>query len=421
MFTKAFQAIGEKKQNVKNRFFSFYRQSTGKMMLLALLITLFSTSCKKGDHDFDSNKYLVSVTRIGDFTREQLNDRFNGKTPLAYLAAFDKHTISVFKIVYKTKFINDSTVLASGCVIIPRDTPDPSMISMEHGDILTADSLAPSYYMSSTSTAATAYHEGSAEASDGYITVLPDYLGYGASNDLFHPPFHRASLATSCADMIRAAKEFLQDIHQPWSGKLYLQGYSEGGLANLSLQKYIQDNNLAFNVIAASSGGAPSEITKIAQYIFNYPSDPGSVKNYLAVILFYNSFYPQLHRPISDYLIEPYATDVENNGLNATINTSLNNILNPVFVNGINTATDQGFLSALADNDVFDWKPVAPLVLYHGTADITIPFFNSQDAYDAMVARGATNVELVPLTGLDHDGAIEPYVLGSVQFFEAHP
>ena len=64
---------------------------------------------------------------------------------------------------------------------------------------------------------------------------------------------------------------------------------------------------------------------------------------------------------------------------------------------------------------------MAPLRLYHGTADITIPYFNSEDAYNAMSARGAANVELVPLTGLDHDAAIQPYVSGSVEFFKAHP
>ncbi len=421
MFTIKLQPTGEK-HNVKNYFYSLYRQSTGKLLLLALLAALVTGGCKKGNHDGEpSHQYLVSVTKIGDFTKEQLNARFNDKSGLGYLAALDKYTISVFKIVYKTKFINDSTVLASGCMIIPQNAPAPSMISLEHGDILAAENLAPSYYMPGPSSATTAYNEGSAEASNGFIVVLPDYLGYGASKNLFHPPFHSASLATASADMIRAAKEFLHDIHQPWNHKLYLQGYSEGGLANLSLQKYIEENHLPFNVKAASTGGAPSHITKIAQYIFNYPSDPGSVKNYLAVILFYNSFYPQLHRPVSDYLIEPYATDVQNNGLNATINASLNTILNPSFVNGINTGTDQGFLSALADNDVYDWKPVAPLRLYHGTADITIPYFNSEDAFNAMTARGAANVELVSLTGLDHDAAIQPYVLGSVQFFKAHP
>jgi pimeloyl-ACP methyl ester carboxylesterase len=180
--------------------------------------------------------------------------------------------------------------------------------------------------------------------------------------------------------------------------------------------------HLTFKVKAASAGGAPAHVTKIAQYIFNYPSDPGSVKNYLAVILFYNSYYPQLRRPVSAYLQEPYATDVQNNGLaNATINASLNTILNPAFVTGINTGTDKAFLSALADNDVYDWKPKVPLRLYHGTHDFIVPYFNSEDAYKAMLARGATNVELVTLTGLGHDEAIEPYVLGSVQFFKAHP
>jgi pimeloyl-ACP methyl ester carboxylesterase len=419
MFTIKLQPTGEE-QNAKNNFYGLY--STGKLLLFTILVTLFTVGCKKGDHDCERcNQYLVSVTKIGDFTKEQLNDRFNDKSGLSYLAALDKYTISVYKIEYKTKFINDSLVLASGCMIIPQNTPAASMISLEHGDILNIENFAPSNYMPGPSSVATAYNEGSAEASDGFIVVLPDYLGYGASKNLFHPPFHSASLATASADMIRAAKEFLHDIHQPWNNKLYLQGYSEGGLANLSLQKYIEENHLPFNIKAASTGGAPSHITKIAQYIFNYPSDPGSVKNYLAVILFYNSFYPQLHRPVSDYLIEPYATDVQNNGLNATINTSLNAILNPVFVNGINTATDTGFLGALADNDVYDWKPVAPLRLYHGTADITIPYFNSEDAYNAMTARGAANVELVPLTGLDHDASIQPYVSGSVEFFKAHP
>jgi alpha-beta hydrolase superfamily lysophospholipase len=202
---------------------------------------------------------------------------------------------------------------------------------------------------------------------------------------------------------------------------LYLQGYSEGGLANLALQKYMEEKHWPFNIKAASTGAAPAHITKISQYVFNYPTDPSSAKNYLAVILFYNSFYPQLHRPVSEYLIEPYAANVRDSGLNATINTSLNNILKPEFVKGINAGTDKSFLGALADNDVYDWKPVAPLRLYHGTADITIPFFNSEDAYNAMTARGATNVELLPLPGLEHTAGIKPYILGSVQFFKDHP
>lgn len=422
MLTKKLSTPAEKQMG-KINFSSRNVKPGGQLMIISLLITLFLSGCIKNLPDYDiRNQYLVSSTKIGDFTKEQLDARYSDKSGLGSLAALDKYTISVYKIVYRTKYINDSTILASGVVIIPKNAPALAMISIQHGDLLTAENLAPSYYVPGPTSATTAYNEGSAIASNGFITVVPDYIGYGTSKNLIHPPFHRSSLAIASADMIRAAEEFLGDMHQSWNNRLYLMGYSEGGLATLSLLKYIQDASLPFNVRAASAGGGPAHVTKIAQYIFNYPSDPGSVKNYLAVILFYNSYYPQLRRPLNAYLQEPYATDVQNNGLaNATINASLNTILNPAFVTAINSGTDQAFLSALADNDVYDWKPKVPLRLYHGTNDVIIPYFNSEDAYKSMLARGATNVELVTLPGLGHDETIEPYVFGSVQFFRAHP
>lgn len=398
------------------------RKATHWFAAFALIITLFLTGCKKDIDDFHPfDKYLVFSGKIGDFKKEQLDKRFNVKSGRGYLAAFDQYDISVYKIVYKTKYVNDSLVLASGCVIIPKNAPAASLLSMEHGDILSNDALAPSNYSNVNTVANTAYYEGSAAASSGYITILPDYLGYGASKNLIHPPSHRSSLATSCVDMIRASKELLRDLHQPMTNKLYLAGYSEGGFANLSLQKYIEEQHIPFNVRAASSGGAPSEISKIAQYVFNYPSDPGSVKNYLAVILFYNAYYPQLRRPLNAYLQEPYATEIQTQGLeNVDINVSLNTILNSRFVAGINTGADVAFISALEDNDVYDWKPKAPLQLYHGTNDEVVPFFNSQDAYQAMTARRG-NVQFIPLPGLNHDEAIAPFIEGTFAFFKAHP
>jgi alpha-beta hydrolase superfamily lysophospholipase len=399
------------------------RRSRRNLTAIALLFTLLIAGCRKEpQEDTKQQVCLFSSAKIGDFTKEQLDARYSDKSGVGFLAALDKYDISVYKIVYKTKNVDGSDILASGCIIVPKDAPTPAMISIAHGDILNFDIFAPSYYNPGPIDVAAAYNEGSAAASNGYVTVLPDYIGYGTSNNLIHPPSHRSSLATSCADMIRAAEEFLSEKHEQWNHKLYLAGYSEGGFANLSLQKYIQDNHLPFNVKAASTGAAPCHISKIAQYIFNYPSDPGSVKNYLAVILFYNSFYPALHRPIEAYLVEPYASDIKTNGLiNSSINVSLSSVLKPEFVNGINTGTDQAFINALQDNDVYDWKPVDPLRLSHSKDDEIIPYFNSEDAYNAMTARGAKNVNLQTLSGLTHDQAIEPYVLGSLEFFNSHP
>jgi dipeptidyl aminopeptidase/acylaminoacyl peptidase len=88
-------------------------------------------------------------------------------------------------------------------------------------------------------------------------------------------------------------------------------------------------------------------------------------------------------------------------------------------VKGIADGTDTGFLNAVKDNDVFDWKPKTPTRLYHGTADQLVFYFNSQNAVNAMKARGATNVELIPIPGKDHGTAIQDFLLGTYQFFSS--
>ena len=75
---------------------------------------------------------------------------------------------------------------------------------------------------------------------------------------------------------------------------------------------------------------------------------------------------------------------------------------------------------ALADNDIYDWKPTAPLALFHGTADDYVPFFNSQDAYDAMQARGATQVTLRPIQGGNHFTSATTYTLGAYAFISQY-
>jgi dipeptidyl aminopeptidase/acylaminoacyl peptidase len=56
------------------------------------------------------------------------------------------------------------------------------------------------------------------------------------------------------------------------------------------------------------------------------------------------------------------------------------------------------------------------MALFHGTADDYVPFFNSQRAYDAMRARGATQVELRPIAGKNHFTAAVDYTLGAFGF-----
>jgi hypothetical protein len=62
---------------------------------------------------------------------------------------------------------------------------------------------------------------------------------------------------------------------------------------------------------------------------------------------------------------------------------------------------------ALHDNDVYDWKPRAPMRLYYATADREVPPQNTLTAAARMQQLGA-NVQAVSLGPLSHTGAVVP-------------
>ena len=78
--------------------------------------------------------------------------------------------------------------------------------------------------------------------------------------------------------------------------------------------------------------------------------------------------------------------------------------------------TETEMRRALQDNDRYDWKPLAPVLLHHGTHDDIVPFFCAQMAYEAMRDRGG-RVKLYPYLGKDHYLPVNTYVTTSLADF----
>jgi hypothetical protein len=87
----------------------------------------------------------------------------------------------------------------------------------------------------------------------GYITALPDYIGYGDSGNHFHPYLHAKTLAAAVVNMLKASKTYCATNNIALSGKLFLAGYSEGGYATMAATKEIQENHAAEFTITASA------------------------------------------------------------------------------------------------------------------------------------------------------------------------
>ncbi len=387
-------------------------------VLIGLLV-LTPVGCKRSSSDdpvvTPQPTVLVKNELLATYTADQLKARYSGS--LAALSLFVRYGVKVYKLTYTTTNTDGKTTTASGVLLVPDATTKVPLVSYQHGTIL-SDTDAPSNYQSSSEV----YLYTTVFSSLGYIIAAPDYIGYGASANLPHTYQQRNGLATASLDMLRASREFIKQQTLNWDNRVMLTGYSEGGYATLALQKKMEEEApTEFNLVGSSCGAGAYDTPAFLRYLAANNTDGQATNNrvYLFVLQTYARIYTPT-RPYSYYVKEPYATQLTTkSATDLTISGSFNTILTDSFKQAILNKSDAAFEAALADNDIHDWKPKTPTQLYHGDADNTVFFFNSQNTYDAMKKRGATTVTLIPIPGATHATGIQNYILGTSSFFQS--
>jgi pimeloyl-ACP methyl ester carboxylesterase len=382
----------------------------GRLLTIFLLTGLiFLNACNNKTEEI-APQFLIESKTIADVSRADIASRLPGIPLVATLTSFDVRAV---RIVYRTKNPEGQDVQASGVLIFPTNPNRPlALLSHQHGTI-TNDNQAPSNYTDRSE----AWSIGTILASAGYVVSAPDYLGYGVSRNIPHPYEHAKNTAQVSLDMLRATKEYCRMNNIQLNGKLFLTGYSQGGGATMALHKKIEEEAAnEFRVTASAPGAGAYNKTGFADFLVNTSQPQPSINLYLWVIDTYNRIY-KINRPWTAILTQPSASAVQANGIFTSVNPNPQQLFTTEFATGIRNRTDAAFINALRDNDIYDWRPQAPVRLYHGTADTTVPIFHSRDALNAMRQRGATDVQLVEIQGGDHITAIQQYVLGMYFFF----
>jgi pimeloyl-ACP methyl ester carboxylesterase len=263
-------------------------------------------------------------------------------------------------------------------------------------------------------------------ASAGYIAVMPDFIGYGESSDIFHPYYDEQYSAAAVIDMIKQTKVHLEKEKIAFNEQLFLAGYSEGGYVTLAAAKEIETNKAhGLNLTAVSAGAGGYDLTEMLKSVttkshYTYPA-------YLAfVIMSYNTTY-DWNRPLDDYFRDKYAKalSVYMNGqhdgwtINKQLTNSVSDLLDPDFYNGLKTAgTEADFKNALADNSVSGWNTRIPIRLYHGTRDEVIPYQNSEATLARFKEAGSTSVSLTLIPGGTHGSSFVPMLQQFIPWFE---
>ncbi len=329
-----------------------------------------------------------------------------------------KYDVEVYRVLYTTTTPQGDVVTVSGILAAPAATGSWPLVSIQHGTEirrLSSGYYNPMFYAP----------QALVTAAFGYVTIAADYLGLGISTDL-HPYLYAPAEAAPVVDLIKAAQEVARRENIELNGQLFLVGYSEGGFVTLAAQRELEMRYASEIPITASAPCAgPYDLQATAEYLLSsrdYYEHPG----YLAYLFYaYDNIYGW-HR-IDQIFQEPYASRIpdlldgtkEMSEIDAALTPYLDRLLDSSFVADFLSGRDSVFRQALRENSPLDWAPQVPTRFFHGTADSTVPYFNSVTAYDSLRARGATEVSLVPIPQADHQTALLPVMLQVGAWFDS--
>ncbi|MBU2490988.1 MAG: lipase family protein [Bacteroidetes bacterium] len=324
------------------------------------------------------------------------------------------YSIKVYKIVYETIDAKGNSTEASGSIYIPIGINNIPILSAHHGTQTNRNRVGSVSPINAP--------EGILAGTMGYYGVVPDYLGLGESQ-ILHPYLHEKSSATCVIDLLRAAKIFAAQNNIQINGQLFLAGYSEGGFVTMAAHKEIEANySNEFTVTASApmSGSYDLNLTAktiIDKEIYNEPS-------FLAfLIVSYNEIYgwsrlPEIFQSqYSNIVTGLFYGSKTTDEINGFLTDKVSDLFKPEFVSNYLSGNDMQLNSAFSENSLLNWTPIAPMKLFHGTADEFVPYENSLIAVHGFNMRGSTNIELVSIEGGTHATAAIPSLIGAAAWF----
>ena len=339
---------------------------------------------------------IISTTPPNTVSTQTLAAIFTiGKVPIT-----PQYNVRLYKIVYRTIGPLGEPTQASGALALPDNLGQPlPLVSYQHGTE-TQTNLAPS----SMNLLSSEVSVGAAFATTGYAAVTPDYLGLGDSPGL-HPYCHARSEATACVDMLRAARTFCASNGIVLTDRLFLCGYSEGGHATMALLRELETyHSDEFTVTACAPMAGPYDLSGVTTTNFLSGVAQPNPYYFLYLLGAYQDVY-QLAPSLASLLAPPYDTTLppllNGNTSGSTIKAAMPpddnpiEILKPEYLAAFRANPRHPLRLALQDNDVYYWKPRAPLHLYHCAADRDVIIANSEVAVATFQSLGATQAQLI--------------------------
>jgi pimeloyl-ACP methyl ester carboxylesterase len=391
---------------------------------------LILTSCNLFNQDdqipITEDKYLISYVQKGSYVLPVVKALFQtveSKYPsIDTISNKMKYGVWVYKISYRTTYKNQEKV-ASGLVCVPMATGSFPLMSFQNGTN-TLHSKAPSVDYNDE-----LFLLIENLASAGFIVAMPDYLGFGTSESMFHPYLVKDPTVQTITDMYRAIVEMISKFpNLTLSQDTYLCGYSQGGWATMALKNALETKmSTEFTVKATSCGAGPYNLTEVSNEILGNSVYP--MPYFFAYLL--NSYIQaaEVNLTYADIFNSPYSGagyisslfdgTKDSEYINSKLTTNLNELFTQDFRTNYSTGTKFAPLrDAFTRNSIEAWKTTTPTLLIHGLGDSFVTPKVSQSIYTAFLAKGVdpTTIAYIPIPGLDHRDAVLPWGMATISY-----
>ncbi len=209
----------------------------------------FTYSVLCNDLESSSPMCLSNLKNLSEFGGYSINQIANN--------ALGIESVAEYNITYYTQGLNfgssvtpptiesKATTLVSGSIVMPQGIPSnkiKGVILFYHATVVNKNEAGPSSDSESDIEYASVY------ASQGYIVVLPDYIGYGVDPQDFHPYvlFPQVNVFSG-VNMLSAARQLFTSlgISNKETLNLYITGYSEGGAYALWTSRMLQQGDIS--------------------------------------------------------------------------------------------------------------------------------------------------------------------------------
>ena len=421
-----------------------------KLLLIVLLMSITMTSVGQVYPRYEKINEKSGETIVNEL---KAFAEMNGLPELVIdLLVRNHYDVEAYRVIYKTEAANPykEKVWASGVVFVPKgmDRPAP-MATYLHGTI-GSEGEAPSQVAAETGGSNGTLIEdqtlfGWVLATDGYIAVLPDYIGLGDEDigDNFHPFMHARSEASATIDMLYAVRKVLTDINIPFQKRIFLSGYSQGGHAVLAAQREIESrktHSAEFDIaISVPASGAYCLSSIQRKFLVNNPdyTNPG----HLPYLVFgYKEaygmrFYPDLTKVFEkepetikalydqQLNIEEIDRELEmiHPGLLSNWKIMFTNEFREDFETNWCFWRCPQIIRALRDNDVVDWKPRAKTRMIFCFGDEVVAPENTLAAYLIFLSvHNAEDVIPISLGINEHTACAIPSLVLTKFLFDAN-